>query len=138
MPKTINLGKVTGENAKINGKNSIILNGINGITVTTSESGETTISNITSKPYAFSVSDNDWSEITEPFAGCRFKAEIVAENVSTSDYPDVFFNSTSIEAATTAVIIVNAEAGVVALYAKNKPASTLAGTYFIKKGATPE
>lgn len=88
-----------------------------------------------STPVAFSVAASAWTTLTSEFAGCKYKATITASSVTASDFPDVFFDSSSIEAASSAGIIASAEAGVVALYAKTKPESTLAGSYFIKKGA---
>lgn len=88
-----------------------------------------------STPVAFSVAASAWTTLSTAFVGCKYKATITASSVAASDFPDVFFDSASIEAASSAGIIACAEAGVVALYAKSKPETALAGSYFIKKGA---
>ena len=88
-----------------------------------------------STPVAFSVAASVWTTLSTAFAGCKYKATITASSVTASDFPDVFFDSASIEAASSAGIIASAESGVVALYAKSKPETALAGSYFIKKGA---
>lgn len=88
-----------------------------------------------STPVAFSVAASAWTTLSTAFAGCKYKATITASSVTASDFPDVFFDSASIEAASSAGIIASAEAGVVALYAKSKPETALTGSYFIKKGA---
>ena len=88
-----------------------------------------------STPVAFSVAASAWTTLSTAFVGCKYKATITASSVAASDFPDVFFDSASIEAASSAGIIASAEAGVVALYAKSKPETALSGSYFIKKGA---
>lgn len=93
---------------------------------------ETAISDITPKPNAFSVDVSDWSELAEPFAGCGFSAEIVAEGVTAVDFPDIYFDEASIGVA--AGIIAGTDSGKVVLYAGSIPETALSGTYFIRKG----
>lgn len=85
-------------------------------------------------PTAFSVSADAWTELAETVAGCGYLAEIAAEGVTVADYPDVYFDENSIEAA--AGIVAGTAAGKVVLYAKSIPATALCGAYFVRKGAT--
>ena len=84
-------------------------------------------------PTAFSVSANAWTELAETVAGCGYSAEIAAEGVTAADYPDVYFDENSIEAA--AGIVAGTAAGKVVLYAKTAPETALSGAYFIRKGS---
>lgn len=84
-------------------------------------------------PTAFSVSADAWTELAETVAGCGYSAEIAAEGVTAADYPDIYFDENSLEAA--AGIVVGTAAGKVVLYAKTAPATALSGAYFIRKGS---
>lgn len=87
-------------------------------------------------PTAFSVEAAAWVTLAESFAGCGYSAEITAEGVTATDFPDVYFDSTSFEAAANSGIIAATADGKIVLYAKSVPAAALSGTYFIRKGAT--
>ncbi len=91
------------------------------------------ISKNTSTPTTFSVSADAWTELAETVAGCGYLAEIAAEGVTAADYPDVYFDENSLEAA--AGIVVGTAAGKVVLYAKTAPETALSGAYFIRKGS---
>lgn len=84
-------------------------------------------------PTAFSVLANAWTELAETVAGCGYSAEIAAEGVTAADYPDVYFDENSLEAA--AGIVAGTAEGKVVLYAKTAPATALSGAYFIRKGS---
>lgn len=86
-------------------------------------------------PKSFSVSTSSWTTLSAPFAGCGFSAEIAAEGVTAADFPDVYFDSTSLETAANSVIIAEATDGKIVLYAKTVPEAALSGTYFVRKGA---
>lgn len=86
-------------------------------------------------PQNFSVLTSDWRTLDISFAGCGYKAEIVASGVTAADYPDIYFDETSIAPATSAEIIAATDTDKVILYAKNIPISTLSGAFFIRKGA---
>lgn len=85
-------------------------------------------------PTAFSVSTSSWTTLTTSVAGRGYSADITANGVTTADFPDVYFDDASIEAASIAGVIAGSTSGKVVLYAKNKPSATLSGTYFIRKG----
>ncbi len=85
-------------------------------------------------PTAFSVSTSSWTTLTTSVAGRGYSADITANGVTAADFPDVYFDSSSIETASTAGVIAGATAGKIVLYAKSKPSATLSGTYFIRKG----
>lgn len=87
------------------------------------------------KPTAFSVDVSSWSELGTEFAGCTYSAEIMDEGVSAADFPDIYFDGNSLEAAMNAAVISAAEDGKIVLYAADIPEQPLAGAYFIKKGA---
>lgn len=87
-------------------------------------------------PTSFSVEAAAWTTLSAPFAGCGFSAEIAAESVTAADFPDVYFDSTSLEIAANLGIIAEAADGKIVLYAKTVPAAALSGTYFVRKGAT--
>lgn len=84
-------------------------------------------------PTAFSVSADAWTELAETVAGCGYSAEIAAEGVTAADFPDIYFDENSLEAA--AGIVAGTAAGIVVLYAKTAPATALSGAYFIRKGS---
>ncbi len=85
-------------------------------------------------PTAFSVSTAAWTELAESVVGCGYSAEIAAEGVSAGDYPDMYFDAASIEAASIAGILADTADGAIVLYAKSMPTTALSGAYFIKKG----
>ena len=87
-------------------------------------------------PTSFSVESAAWTTLSAPFTGCGFSAEIAAEGVTAADFPDVYFDSTSLEIAANSSIIAEATDGKIVLYAKNIPQAALSGSYFIRKGAT--
>ena len=86
-------------------------------------------------PKSFSISTSSWTTLTTAVAGRTYKATISASGVTTSDFPDVYFNSSSVVAATAADIVADTAANYVVLYAKTKPTATLSGSYFIRKGS---
>lgn len=85
---------------------------------------------------AFSVEVATWTTLAEQFAGCGYSAEVAAEGVTAADFPDVYFDSASFEAAANSGIIAATTDGKIILYAKSVPAAALSGTYFVRKGAT--
>lgn len=87
-------------------------------------------------PQVFSISTSEWIALSTNYAGCGYKAEITAVGVTAADYPDIYFDETSLETATAAEIIAGTDSGKVVLYAKSIPTATVSGSYFIKKGAT--
>lgn len=87
-------------------------------------------------PRNFSVATSDWENLEIDFIGRGYKTEITANGVTEIDYPDVYFDETSISYASAADIIVATDMNKIVLYAKNAPISTVSGVYFIKKGVT--
>lgn len=88
----------------------------------------------TPTPKTFSVSTSSWSTLTTAVAGRTYKAIISATGITTSDFPDIYFDTSSIESATTADIIADTTSDSIILYAKTKPTATVSGSYFIRKG----
>lgn len=84
-------------------------------------------------PVAFSIEAAAWAALTVAVAGCGYSAEIAAEGVTAADYPDIYFDENSLEAA--AGIVAGTAAGKVVLYAKTAPETALSGAYFIRKGS---
>ena len=87
-------------------------------------------------PKNFTVLVSDWSVLSVNFAGCEYKAEIAVNGVTLADYPDIYFDESSIAPATSAEIIAATDTDKIILYAKNIPISTLSGAYFIKRGVS--
>lgn len=87
-------------------------------------------------PRNFSVPVSDWENIENEFVGRGYRAEISANGVTAADFPDVYFDESSISYASAADIIVSTDTNKVILYAKNIPIAELSGVYFIKKGVT--
>ena len=87
-------------------------------------------------PTSFLVEAAAWTTLSASFAGCGFSAEIAAEGVTSADFPDVYFDTTSLETAANSGIIAEATDGKIVLYAKTVPEAALSGTYFVRKGAT--
>lgn len=87
-----------------------------------------------STPTAFSVDVASWTALASPIVGRGYSAEIAAEGVTAGDYPDIYFDIASIEAASAASILADTADGTIVLYAKSIPKTSLSGTYFIKKG----
>ncbi len=90
----------------------------------------------TAAPTAFSVDTAAWTALTPPVVGRGYSAEIAAEGVSAGDFPDVYFDAASVEAASTASILADTADGAIVLYAKSIPTTALSGAYFIRKGVT--
>ncbi len=86
-----------------------------------------------STPTAFSV-EAAWTALASPVVGRGYSAEIAAEGVTAGDFPDVYFDAASVEAASTASILADTADGAIVLYAKSIPTTALSGAYFIRKG----
>jgi len=89
-----------------------------------------------STPTLFSVEAAAWTALASPVAGCGYSANVSAEGVTAGDFPDVYFDAASIEAASTAGVLADTAEGAVVLYAKSIPTTALSGAYFIRKGVT--
>ncbi len=89
-----------------------------------------------STPTAFSADTAAWTALASPVVGRGYSAEIAAEGVSAGDFPDVYFDAASVEAASTASILADTADGAIVLYAKSIPTTALSGAYFIRKGVT--
>ncbi len=89
-----------------------------------------------STPTAFSVEAAAWTALASPVVGRGYSAEIAAEGVTAGDFPDVYFDAASVEAASTASILADTADGAIVLYAKSIPTTALSGAYFIRKGVT--
>lgn len=96
---------------------------------------ESEIESVSAKPTAFSVQSAEWSELAVAFVGCKYSAEIMDENVTAADFPDIYFDENSLEAASEAAITAASANGAVTLYAKTLPSDNISGHYFIRKGA---
>lgn len=88
------------------------------------------------KPTAFSVDASAWSELETAVCGCLYSAEIADGNVTAADFPDIYFDESSLEAAMNAAVIPSAEDGKIVLYAMDIPTETLGGSYFVRKGVS--
>lgn len=86
------------------------------------------------KPISFSVDVGAWTELSEPFVGCKYCAEVTDENTSSTDFPDVYFDTNSIESAAESAIMVVSDVAKIIFYAESIPSVTLSGTYFVRKG----
>lgn len=86
------------------------------------------------KPVSFSIEINRWTELAEPFIGCTHYAEVSDKNVTSTDFPDVYFDVNSIENAAESAIMVVSDVAKIIFYAESMPSVTLSGTYFVRKG----
>ncbi len=89
-----------------------------------------------STPTAFSVEAAAWAALASPVVGRGYSANVSAEGVTAGDFPDVYFDAASVEAASTASILADTADGAIVLYAKSIPTTALSGAYFIRKGVT--
>lgn len=86
-------------------------------------------------PVAFSVATSAWTTLSTAFIGRGFSAEIAADGITSEDFPDVFFDNTSVSAAANLGILAEATDGKIVFYTKSIPTTVLSGVFFIRKGA---
>ena len=97
-------------------------------------SDENAHSNLLAKPVSFSIEIDGWTQLDESFIGCKYCAEVTDENTSSTDFPDVYFDTNSIESAAESAIMVVSDVAKIIFYAESIPSVTLSGTYFVRKG----
>lgn len=92
------------------------------------------IEKINQRGYLFTIPVEVWEKLEKKRMGCSFSASVEIEDVSSADFPEIFFDEKSIENATNACVIVSAENGKLTFYAKSSPKSEISGVIFIRKG----